>query len=77
MSMTSTRIIRLAAASALALGLGAIGAGPSLAAASDPVVLAVEDGAGTDDIAVPTKVWDAQALAWDEAVRGRTTGIDT
>jgi len=50
----TTRIARFTAASALALGLGAVAAGPALASGSawsgavPPSTTAVEDGLGTD-----------------------------
>ena len=55
MNTLRTRIARLTAASVLALGLGALAAGPALAGGTwagsvppDSVTLAVGDGAGTD-----------------------------
>ena len=56
MNRVRTRITRLTAASALALGLGALAAGPALAsysswagsASPDSVTLSAEDGASTD-----------------------------
>jgi hypothetical protein len=56
MNTLRTRIARLTAASALVLGLGALGAGPALAespvtwSSADSITLAFEDGAGTDGI---------------------------
>ena len=53
MNTLRTRIARLTAASVLALGLGALAAGPASAepsARTDSVTLAVEDGAGTNQL---------------------------
>ena len=57
MNTLRTRLARLAAASVLALGLGALAAGPALAdkfvEVNDSVTLAVDDDASTDGIGRP------------------------